>query len=80
MGISERGKEIKRRRHRKAKMTQLRKRAAKATESEKVVIAAKIRALTPGAEGLIATLGLEPNSKICTCDVVDRYHDPTHVY
>ena len=52
-GISERHKEIKRRRHRRKKLTQLQGRLKKATASEKTVIAAKIRNLTPGAEGLI---------------------------
>lgn len=52
-GISERGKEIKRRRHRRKKLAHLAKRLEKATVSEKTVIAAKIRRLTPGAEVLI---------------------------
>ncbi len=46
-GISERGKEIKRRRHRRKKLTQLSKRLKKATVSEKAVIVAKLRNLTP---------------------------------
>lgn len=53
MGISERGKEIKRRRHRRKKLEHLGKRLKKATVSEKSMIAAKIRNLTPGAEVLI---------------------------
>jgi hypothetical protein len=52
-GISERGKEIKRRRHRRKKLTQLAKRLKKATVSEKTVIAAKVRKLTAGAEVII---------------------------
>lgn len=52
-GISERGKEIKRRRHRRKKLTQLGKRLKKATVSEKAMIAAKIRNLTEGAEVII---------------------------
>ena len=59
MGASERQKEIKRRRHRRKKMTQLKRRAEKATVSEKAVIATKIRSLTPGAEGIIEKLSLE---------------------
>ena len=59
MGSSERQKEIKRRRHRLKKLNQLKARAAKATVSEKVVIAAKLRELTPGAETVIETLQLE---------------------
>jgi Family of unknown function (DUF6800) len=53
VGISERGKEIKRRRHRRKKLSHLAQRLKKATVSEKLVIAAKIRNLTPGAEVLI---------------------------
>ncbi len=52
-GISERHKEIKRRRHRRKKLGQLKGRLGKATASEKAVIAGKIRNLTSGAEGLI---------------------------
>jgi hypothetical protein len=52
-GISERGKEIKRRRQRRKKLAQLNKRLEKANVSEKGVIAAKLRRLTPGAEVLI---------------------------
>jgi Family of unknown function (DUF6800) len=53
VGISERGKEIKRRRHRRKKLAQLAGRLQKATVSEKLAIAAKVRSLTPGAEFLI---------------------------
>ena len=59
MGASERRKEIKRRRHRKVKVSKLAKRAQKATVSEKSHIAEKIRRLTPGAEALIGQLDLE---------------------
>jgi hypothetical protein len=52
-GISERGKEIKRRRHRRKKLQHLAKRLKKATVSEKAMIAGKIRNLTPGAEVVI---------------------------
>jgi hypothetical protein len=52
-GISERAKEIKRRRHRRRKLEQLSKRLKKATVSEKSMIAAKLRNLTPGAEIII---------------------------
>jgi hypothetical protein len=58
-GISDRHQEIHRRRHRKKKMAALAKKAAKAGASEKAVIAQKIRMLTPGAESIIATMGLE---------------------
>ncbi|MEK6249314.1 MAG: hypothetical protein N2C12_14115 [Planctomycetales bacterium] len=59
MGSSERRKEINRRRHRKKKMAKLMARSAKATVSEKLVIASKMRKLTPGAVEIIDRLGLE---------------------
>ncbi|MHB8968880.1 MAG: DUF6800 family protein [Pirellulaceae bacterium] len=59
MGSLERRKELKRRRHRQAKVTRLKQRVEKATASEKAVIAEKIRRLTPGGEAVIARLGLE---------------------
>jgi hypothetical protein len=40
-------------------MDLLRKRAEKASTSEKEILAAKIRRLSPGAEGLIKTMGLK---------------------
>ena len=58
-GISERGKEIKRRRHRRKKLNHFAKRLKKATTSEKTTIAAKIRSLTPGAETIIESWGLK---------------------
>ncbi len=62
-GISERGKEIKRRRHRRKKLQQLAKRLKKATVSEKSVIAAKIRNLTPGAEAIIDRFQLRESDR-----------------
>ncbi|MFP6613314.1 MAG: DUF6800 family protein [Pirellulales bacterium] len=59
MGLSERHKEIKRRRHRKQKVAKLTKRVAKATVSEKAVIADTLRNLTPGAGHIISKLDLE---------------------
>ena len=59
MSCSERRKEIKRRRHRREKLTHYKQRLDKATVSEKTVIVEKIRCLTPGAGGIINTLGLE---------------------
>ena len=59
MPISERGKEIKRRRHRRKKLELLAKRLKKANVSEKVLIAEKIRALTPGGERIIKDWELE---------------------
>lgn len=52
-GISERAKEIKRRRHRRKKLSHFQKRLKKATASEKGVIVNKLRNLTPGAEVII---------------------------
>lgn len=54
MSASERKRELSRRRSRKAKLTKLKKRLPKATQSEKTEIARKLRNLTPGAEELIA--------------------------
>lgn len=59
MGCSERQKEIKRRRHRKAKLHKLKAHTVKASASEKPIIASKIRAMTPGAESVIKELKLE---------------------
>jgi hypothetical protein len=58
-GIVQRQRELAARRHRKKKIKILKRRALKATASEKGHIATKIRRLTPGAEIIIATLGLE---------------------
>jgi hypothetical protein len=57
---SERERELRRRRKRLKKMTMIKKRAEKASASEKEVLAAKIRRITPGAEELITALKLEP--------------------
>ena len=56
---SERQRELRRRRHRKRKVPLLKKRAEKATASEKKVIADKLRSLTPGSGEIIEQLGLE---------------------
>jgi hypothetical protein len=58
MSISERKKEIRRRRKRREKLTHLKKRLGKATKSEKVEMARKIRDMTPGAEVIIENWGL----------------------
>ncbi|MBN1588739.1 MAG: hypothetical protein JW888_04425 [Pirellulales bacterium] len=58
MPISERRKEIKRRRHRRKKLTQLSKKLGKATVSEKTAIAEKIRSLTPGGGVIVQAWGL----------------------
>ena len=59
MGLSERHKELRRRRHRRNKINKLKKRASNANTSEKAVIADKIRRLTPGSEPIINDLALE---------------------
>jgi uncharacterized protein (DUF1919 family) len=59
VSISERKKELKRRRHRRKKMNIFTRKLQKATVSERQVIADKIRALTPGCEVIIARLDLE---------------------
>lgn len=58
MSISERKKEIKRRRHRRQKLTLLAKKLEKATVSEKAAIADKIRNLTPGGRTIVEAWGL----------------------
>jgi hypothetical protein len=58
-GIIQRHRELKRRRHRKKKLHILKRRAAKATASEKAHIAAKIRKLSPGGEVIVSNWGLE---------------------
>ena len=57
-GISNRMKEIKRRRHRKQKVAKFQTKLKKATASEKLTMAEKLRKMTPGAETLIAKMGL----------------------
>lgn len=59
MGCSERQKEIRRRRKRREKVSQLQGRLAKATPSEKQEIVRKLREMTPGSEVLISNWKLE---------------------
>lgn len=59
MPSSERRRELKRRRHRRKKMAQFNRQLKSANVSERAAIAEKIRGLTPGADVLIANLGLE---------------------
>jgi uncharacterized protein with von Willebrand factor type A (vWA) domain len=59
MSISERKKELRRRRKRTVQLSRLKKRLPKATKSEQVEIARKVRDMTPGAEVVIANWGLE---------------------
>ncbi len=58
-GISDRKQEIKRRRHRRKKLTKYQQKLRKATVSEKAQIAEKIRRMTPGADVIVKTLKLE---------------------
>ena len=58
-GISDRHQEIKRRRHRRKKYAKFTKKLEKANASERLVIAEKLRRMTPGAEILIERWGLE---------------------
>jgi hypothetical protein len=53
VSASERKRELRRRRSRQQKLTKLKGKLAKATQSEKTEIARKLRDLTPGAEELI---------------------------
>ena len=62
-GISERGKEIKRRRHRRKKLKHLGTKLKKATVSEKNMIAVKLRNLTPGAETIIENWKLRESDR-----------------
>jgi hypothetical protein len=54
LGCSERKKELRRRRKRREGVEHLKKRLVKATKSEQVEIARKLRDMSPGAETLIA--------------------------
>lgn len=57
-GISNRMKEVKRRRHRRQKLAKFQSKLKKATTSEKLAMAEKLRRMTPGCETLIARMGL----------------------
>ena len=62
-GISNRMKEIKRRRHRRQKLVKMQMKLKKATASEKLVMADKLRRMTTGANVLIARMGLEDRKR-----------------
>ena len=62
-GISNRMKEVKRRRHRRQKLAKFQTKLKKATTSEKLVMAEKLRKLTTGADVLIARMGLEDRKR-----------------
>lgn len=57
----ERQREIRRRRKRKENIITMKAKLPKASPSEKVEMARKLRLMTPGAEELIARWGLEAN-------------------
>jgi hypothetical protein len=56
-------KEIKRRRHRRKKLTKFESKLKKATTSEKLSMAEKLRKMTTGCDGLIARMGLEDRKR-----------------
>lgn len=57
-GISNRMKEVKRRRHRRQKLAKFQTKLKKATTSEKLAMAEKLRKMTPGCDTLISRMGL----------------------
>ncbi|HEX4150028.1 MAG TPA: DUF6800 family protein [Pirellulales bacterium] len=57
-GISERAKEIKRRRHRRKKLNVFARKLKKATASERTLIGDKVRQMTTGAEIILKNFGL----------------------
>ena len=56
--MGERAQELRRRRKRKVAVAKIKKRAVKASASEKEVMAGKLRKMTPGGELIIAELKL----------------------
>jgi hypothetical protein len=62
-GISNRMKEVKRRRHRRQKLTKMQTKLKKATTSEKLVMADKLRKMTTGCDVLITRMGLEDRKR-----------------
>ena len=59
MSSSERQKELRRRRHRRKKLTKLQEKLHKGNPSDRAPIAEKVRQLTPGAEVVIKQWGLK---------------------
>ncbi len=57
-GISNRMKEVKRRRKRREKVTKFTSKVKKATQSERLVMAEKLRKMTTGCDVIIERLGL----------------------
>jgi hypothetical protein len=62
-GVSNRMKEIKRRRHRRQTLARFQAKLKKATQSERLVMADKLRKMTTGCEVLIAAMGLEERKR-----------------
>lgn len=62
-GISERAKEIKRRRHRRKKLNVIARKLKKATTSERGVISEKIRHMTTGSEVVLKNFGLSETKR-----------------
>ena len=62
-GISNRMKEIKRRRHRRQKLAKFETKLKKATASEKLVMADKLRKMTAGCNDLIVKMGREDRKR-----------------
>ena len=62
-GISNRMKEVKRRRHRKQKLAKMQTKLKKATTSEKLAMAEKLRKMTTGCDVLIGRMGLEDRKR-----------------
>jgi hypothetical protein len=58
MAGTERQRELRRRRHRKRKLAVFSRKAKKASKSEKLVLADKIRRLTTGCEHVLSNLGI----------------------
>ncbi|MBL8888585.1 MAG: hypothetical protein JNL67_01310 [Planctomycetaceae bacterium] len=58
MAGSERQRELRRRRKRKAQFDKWKKRLEKASKNEKLLIATKLRRTSPGAEAMIKQLGI----------------------
>lgn len=62
-GISNRMKEVKRRRQRREKLAKFQSKVKKATTSEKLAMAEKLRKMTSGCDELIARMGLEDRKR-----------------
>jgi hypothetical protein len=62
-GISNRMKEVKRRRHRREKLAKFNAKLKKATTSEKLAMAEKLRKMTAGCDVLIERMGLEDRKR-----------------